>query len=102
MFFDRGVIEAVGFAAEVGAIPKSKIEASLRLYTFHPTVFVLPPWQAIYVTDSERDHTFDQAVNVHGKLFNWYIACGYKVHEVPCLPIGARVKIVLQSIANGA
>ena len=37
----------------------------LATYPFHATVFVLPPWEAIYATDAERDQSFADAVDVH-------------------------------------
>jgi|GEM_PF-3730079 len=36
-----------------------------------PREFVLPPWQAIYVNDAERDHTFAHAEAVHGIIRRW-------------------------------
>jgi predicted ATPase len=35
-------------------------------------VFVLPPWKAIYVTDAERDHTFEHAEAVDRITQEWY------------------------------
>lgn len=100
VFFDRGVIEAVGGVAEVGALPENEAIAMVGSYAFHPTVFILPPWPAIYVTDAERDQTFDHAIEVHKKLVRWYRSCGYKLHEVPCLPAAARARHVLHTLAG--
>lgn len=102
VFFDRGVIEAVGWATEVGALPETEAGPTLGAYPFHPTVFVLPPWQAIYVTDAERDHDFEHAIEVHKSLRRWYSSCGYLLHEVPCLPVAARAKHVLHTLASDA
>ena len=102
VFFDRGVIEAIGWAAEVGALPEAEAGPTLGAYPFHPTVFVLPPWQAIYVTDAERDHDFAHAVEVHQSLVHWYNSCGYLLHEVPRLPVAARAKHVLHTLASDA
>ena len=102
VFFDRGVIEAVGWAAEVGALPETQAGIILSAYPFHPSVFVLPPWRAIYVTDAERDHDFEHAVEVHKGLVRWYSSRGYLLHEVPCLPVAARAKHVLLTLASDA
>jgi predicted ATPase len=39
-------------------------------------VFVLPPWEAIFVNDAERDQSFAHALDVHAKIVRWYRACG--------------------------
>jgi hypothetical protein len=38
---------------------------------FHRPVFVLPPWEAIYTNDAERDQTYAEAVVVYEKLLRW-------------------------------
>ena len=102
VFFDRGVIEAVGWASEVSALPETEAGPTAGAYPFHPTVFALPPWHAIYVTDAERDHDFEHAVEVHKSLARWYSSCGYVLHEVPCLPVAARAKHVLHTLTSDA
>jgi len=100
VFFDRGVIEAIKGAIEVGALLESEVNTMVGSFPFHPLVFILPPWQAIYVTDTERDHTFDHSVKVHKKLVHWYSSCGYQLHEVPYLPVSARASHVLDTITS--
>src|SRR5215510_12564330 len=58
VFFDRGIVDALGMLHEVSPLPASQLEAMLAAYPFHPSVFVLPPWEAIYTTDTERDQSF--------------------------------------------
>ena len=72
----------------------------LSAYPFQAPVFILPPWEAIYVMDAERDHTFAEAVGVHAKVVAWYRSCGYSVHEVPRLPAGQRAKYVLRILGT--
>jgi predicted ATPase len=63
---------------------------------------VLPPWKAIYVTDSERDQSFAEAIDVHARVVQWYRACGYVLDEVPCLPVAQRARHVLRVLAESA
>src|SRR5262249_21086060 len=102
VFFDRGVIEALGMVQEVSPLPAQELAAMLDAYPFHRSVFVLPPWQAIYTTDSERDQSFVDAVNVHAKIVRWYDSCGYVLHEVPCLLSQQRAEYVLQVLAQSS
>ena len=100
VFFDRGVIEALGMLQEVSPLLSHELRAMLTAYPFHSSVFVLPPWEAIYTNDTERDQSFAEAVNVHAKLVRWYRACGYVLHEVPRLPVPERAKYVLGILAQ--
>ena len=99
-FFDRSLIEALGMLHEVSPLPSSELESLLATYPFHRTVFVLPPWEAIYSTDDERDQTFADAVDVHDRVVQWYSSCGYVLNEVPRLPVAQRVEHVLQTLAE--
>jgi predicted ATPase len=100
-FFDRGVIDALGLLQEVSPLPAYDLEAMLSTYVFHTSVFILPPWQAIYGNDPERDQSFVETVNVHAKLVQWYRSCGYLLQEVPRLPVRQRAEHVLRILAEG-
>jgi predicted ATPase len=101
VFFDRGVIEALGMLHEAAPLSPSELEDALLTYRFHSLVFVLPPWSAIYTTDTERDHSFPWVEDVHNRLVRWYRACGYAICEVPHLPVAARAEFVLQALSHG-
>jgi predicted ATPase len=100
VFFDRGLIEALGMLHQASPLPASELESMLAAYPFHPTVFVLPPWEAIYATDAERDQSFAEAVRVHAVIVEWYRSCGYVLDEVPCLPVAERAEHVLRALPS--
>jgi predicted ATPase len=102
VFFDRGVVDALGMLREASAVADIELQTTLASYPFHPFVFVLPPWDAIYATDAERDQSFAEAVHVHAKVLTWYRSCGYAVHEVPRLPVPQRAEHVLRTLAESA
>lgn len=97
-FFDRSLIEALGMLNEASPLSPGELESVLAAYPFHSTVFVLPPWEAIYSTDDERDQTFADAVAVHSRVVQWYRSCGYMLNEVPCLPVAQRAAHVLRTL----
>jgi predicted ATPase len=99
VFFDRSLIDALGMLHEVSALPSSELASMLARYPFHDTVFVLPPWEAIYTPDSERDQSFAQAVDVHANTVRWYQSCGYLLSEVPRVPVGQRAEHVLRVLS---
>jgi predicted ATPase len=100
VFFDRGVIDALGLLQEVSPLPARELEAMLSTYAFHTSVFILPPWEAIYANDAERDQSLAEAVNVHAKVVQWYRSCGYVLREVPRLPAPQRATHVLRILAE--
>lgn len=103
VFFDRGVPEALAMVTEAGAMSSEQVLQLQKRYVFHSEVFVLPPWEAIYRQDSERDQTFCEAVAVHGAIVHLYRALGYEVKAVPPAPTHQRAQYVLNAtVASGA
>ncbi|MBC7603321.1 MAG: AAA family ATPase [Ramlibacter sp.] len=102
VFYDRGAVEALAMIHEASPLADEDVRAMLVRYAFYGTVFILPPWQAIYVNDAERDHSFSHAVAVYGQLVRWYTRCGYVINEVPCLSVAQRASHVLKPIPNDA
>lgn len=99
VFFDRGLIDTLGMVQEFSPMPGEQLEGMLTKYPFHRPVFVLPPWEAIYTNDAERDQSYAEAVVVYEKVLRWYRSCRYDVHEVPRVPVTERAKHVLQVLA---
>jgi predicted ATPase len=97
VFFDRGVIEAAGMVHGARAMSSAELKAIGDRYPFHPAVFVLPPWQAIYVTDSERDQTYADAVRVHAEIVDWYKTFGYRIIAVPPASVEHRASQVIDT-----
>ena len=102
VFFDRSAVESVAMVQDASPMPIAELQDLLGTYRFHHQVFVLPPWEAIYVTDAERDHSFAHAHSVHSRLVKWYRACGYEVHAVPRLPAPERARHVVRVLGRGA
>ena len=102
IFYDRSAVEALAMVHEASPLSEEELQGKLSGYTFHRTVFVLPPWQGIYVNDAERDHSFGHAIAVYEQLVRWYTRCGYVINEVPCLSVAQRASHVLQAIPNDA
>jgi predicted ATPase len=102
VFFDRGLVEALGMLHEVSPLPSFGLKSMLAAYPFHATVFVLPPWEVIYANDAERDQSFAEAVDVHARVVQWYRSCGYVLNEVPRLHVAERAEHVLRILADSA
>ncbi len=101
VFFDRSILESVAMLQEAGHVEQGRVAEWAALYRFDPTVYLLPPWSAIYCNDAERDHDFNHAQRVARDLASWYQALGYVVSEVPRAPLGERVSYILSRVAAG-
>ncbi len=102
IFFDRSPIESLAMVQEATPLPEAQLQAELASYCFHSPVFMLPPWEEIYRTDAERDHTFNHATQVHASLVRWYTKCGFSIHEVPKYAVAARAEHVLHALLGDA
>jgi len=99
LFFDRSVLESLAMVQDVAPMPEAELRERVSTYRFYSTVFILPPWEAIYQTDTERDHSFAHAESVYSRLFQWYRWCGYAINEVPRTEVTQRAKHILRTLA---
>lgn len=97
-FFDRGVLDALAMVAHAAPERRAELVALATVYPYHPVVFILPPWEEIYIHDDERDHTFTHAVRVYESLVTWYQLCGYHLAPVPKLPVAERCHYVFSAL----
>jgi predicted ATPase len=97
-FFDRGIPDIIAYldVAEIN-VPKIYHEA-LKLYPYHKQVFILPPWEKIYVHDSERWQTFEEAVVINEAIRNTYKTCGFELIDVPKNSPAERIAFILDFI----
>ena len=102
VFFERGVLDALAGLDAKLPLSESDFGMWLSKYPYFSKVFVLPPWRAIYVTDAERDHTFEHAQWVDRVTREWYRRCGYQIVEVPMASVDERCEFVLRECARGA
>jgi len=98
VFFDRGVVDALGFSEEVGAISPAQVAAYIQEFPYNELVFLMPPWQSIYTTDGQRDQTFSESVQVFERLKTWYARWGYKMIEAPRVDVKTRVDFILKTV----
>ena len=100
VFFDRGIVDALGILDEQQAMSLGEVEAYVRSFPYNKVVLLMPPWEAIYRTDAERDQTFAGAVQVCESLRTWYARWGYEPVEVPRMAMDRRVTFILQTIED--
>jgi predicted ATPase len=98
VFFDRGVWDAVAFFHSQGGLSLEQAQTYLHEFRYNPLVFIMPPWEEIYTTDSERDQIYAEAVAVFESSKTWYAQGHYDVVEVPRASVDERVNFILKAV----
>jgi predicted ATPase len=57
-------------------------------------VFFAPPWREIYVNDTERPQTFDEAQELSAHIRQAYLDCGFRLVELVASPVPDRLEQV--------
>lgn len=96
VFFDRGLVDALAALEHTTGRP-SLLRA--RKYRCHSRVFLAPPWPEIYVRDSERRHSLEDAVAEYERLRRVYASLDYVFDVLPKVGIAERAAIVLERLA---
>ena len=99
-FFDRGVLDALYMLDLESALSRDETARLVQAFLYNDTVFLLPPWEAIYAMDSERDQTFEESVAVFEGMKRWYARWGYQTVEVPRAGVAARASFILEAIGH--
>ena len=93
-FFDRGIPDIIAYAARFG-VNHEPFTAAARLHRYETCVFVLPPWQDIFVPDDLRRMTFKEYVAFHDLIVTAYEESGYHLIQVPFASVEDRADFVL-------
>jgi len=97
VFLDRGIPDTTAYMDFIEQDYPATFDEDFRKYPYD-TVFVLPPWEEIHVTDAERYENFEQAQAIHKALLKTYTSYGYSPVEVPTGPVKERAQFVLKTI----
>ncbi|MFD1064377.1 AAA family ATPase [Winogradskyella litorisediminis] len=97
VFLDRGIPDVLAYMDYIGdSYPEEFIEACKNHN--YDSVFILPPWEDIFTSDSERYENFSQSEIIHNHLSETYKRFGYKLLEVPLGTVQERVNFILQTL----
>lgn len=94
VFFDRGIPDVHAYMNYISIdYPKTYIEKS-NLYRYQ-YIFLMPPWEEIYISDNERYENFEQALAIHNHLERTYKDLNYEIIEVPTGNVSDRTNFIL-------
>ncbi len=96
-FFDRGVPDVLAYMDFFDQTYQEEFISACEDHRYD-SIFIVPPWQEIYISDNERLETFDEAEKIHEALVNTYTRFGYDPIIVPKNPVSDRIAFVLETL----
>lgn len=66
--------DALCYPALEGLPIDQEMKTLAETHRYHPHVFILPPWRAIYHTDAERRQDWKESVFTYNKMIHTYRA----------------------------
>jgi predicted ATPase len=96
VFFDRGIPDTLSYLRLIGRDIPAVMEEDARRMRYNRKVFILPPWQEIYETDSERKQSWEEAVKTYRQLQRTYEEYGYQLVELAKNRVEERADLVLK------
>ncbi|NNL15100.1 MAG: ATP-binding protein [Flavobacteriaceae bacterium] len=99
VFMDRGIPDVLAYMDYIGDIYPMEFIETCKTHVYDH-VFILSPWQEIYVSDSERYENFEQAVKIHHHLLNTYERYDYHLIDVPFENVKKRADHILDIIGS--
>jgi len=98
LFFDRSFLDSACLLFEADPGAYQEIESICLTNRYNQKVFIAPPWEEIYQTDSERDQDFEESIVVHNKIRKWYSQHGYEIVIIPKNSVEQRARFILDHI----
>ncbi len=99
VFFDRAIPELSGYGNAPGEADPPPLARAIAECRYNATVFLFPPWEAIYCHDDLRKHSFAEAVATYETIAAIYPRHGYRTVEVPRARVEARTAFILATLA---
>lgn len=97
VFIDRGIPDVVAYMDYIGDQYPEFFTKACEDYKYSKT-FILPPWEEIYESDTERYENFEQALEIQKHLIETYKKYGYDLIEVPKDTVENRILYILDKI----
>ena len=97
IFIDRGIPDILAYMHYICDSYPAHFDLACR-ENLYSKIFILPPWEEIYVSDEARYENFEQAKLIHEHLTETYQKYGYNPIEVPKDSLDNRILFILDEI----
>lgn len=92
--FDRGVPDVAGYLTLEGLEVPAHVRQAAQTHRYNSLVFLAPPWEEIFHTDTERRQDFDTARRTCETMRRVYTELGYNLIELPRASVAQRADFV--------
>lgn len=99
VFIDRGLPDVLAYMHYIGDSYPSSFEAACHEHKYSK-IFILPPWEEIYVGDEARYENYEQSKLLYKHLAETYSVYGYELIEVPKDTVDNRILFILDKISK--
>jgi predicted ATPase len=99
VFIDRGIPDVLAYMHYIGDSYPDFFDKACQDYKY-TKIFMLPPWEEIYVSDNERYENYEQAKEIYKHLVETYQKYGYNLVEVPKDTVENRVQFILERLSK--
>ena len=97
VFMDRGIPDILAYMHYIGDSYPAFFDQACKDHKY-AKVFVLPPWQEIYISDEARYENYEQAKLIFDHLLETYQKYGYNLIEVPKGSVEERIVFILNEL----
>lgn len=97
LFYDRGLPDVTAYMDYLGTPYPDHFDHVCHTYMYDK-IFLLPPWESIYVRDNERYESFEEAEAIYTYLLHGYQKYNYDVRIVPTGDVSERTAFILNDI----
>jgi predicted ATPase len=97
-FFDRGIPDVIAYLKLADLDIDNSYYEQAEAHPYAHKVFILPPWQDIYINDPERWQSYNESVAIYKMIRETYTSLGYQLVEVPLMPVTQRMEFVLHHL----
>lgn len=101
VIFDRASLDALAAMRRAGIAVPAALEAEAARLGYARQVFLAPPWPDLFAQDAERRHGLSEAVAEYEDLERAWPAAGYRVAQLPRLPLADRADWIAAAIGAG-
>lgn len=99
IFLDRGIPDILAYMHYIGDSYPAFFDAACKDHKY-TKVFVLPPWEEIYISDEARYENYEQAKLIYNHLIETYQKYGYQLTEVPKDTLDNRILFILEELSK--
>jgi predicted ATPase len=99
VFIDRGLPDVLAYMHYIGDSYPASFDTVCREHVYS-RIFILPPWEEIYVSDEARYENYEQAKLIQNHLIETYQGYGYELIQVPKDTIDNRILFILDKISR--